>query len=60
MRAKGVVRRKYGQNAVVLHQFDSSMDGGLHCIVGMFNLDIIYGAKVYFWSFLSLGRERLS
>jgi hypothetical membrane protein len=59
MRAKGVVRQKYGQNTVFLHQVSRPMDSGMHCVVGIFNLDITYATKIDFWSFLSSGRERL-
>lgn len=59
MRAKGVVRQKYGQNTVFLHQVSRPMDSGMHSVVGIFNLDITYATKIDFWSFLSSGRERL-
>jgi hypothetical protein len=36
------------------------MDSGMHCVVGIFNLDITYATKIDFWSFLSSGRERLT
>jgi hypothetical protein len=53
------VRQKYGQNTYFLQQVSRPMDSGMHCVVGIFNLDITYATKIDFWSFLSSSRERL-